>query len=333
MSWHRLLICLDPIKHSNKLFLHLLLSFLCPGFFFLNQGIYYFEMPINLLKHKSYHVYNARNIERVRRDEAASAERAEANRVAAKQAKLAALRDSTKRRNSHAAKKTQSVNDSNSEVNELGFFELEELKHIHEKGAGRTKDFNQKVAAENNYDSINGESEMNFGPDYGQSGSVMELLLGRQSISVNQENKNKNSKSHGNFKDIVTSGSQRQGFLPHSQQGCTSDSRSKVALDPLAEMLRGVAATEKYERERSKSRKKISHSDRTYNGRNHQHKSSNDIEDKRSDLDVYKVHKTHHSRHSHRTSSSHSRRSKTSSSSKSHRDIDSSKSCKFKQLL
>lgn len=286
-------------------------------------------MPINLLKHKSYHVYNARNIERVRRDEAASAERAEANRVVAKHAKLAALRDSTKRNSSDKAK-THSVSDNNSGMNELGFLELEELKRIHGRGADRTQDFNQKVAAENNYDTINGESEMNFGPDYGKTGSVMELLLGRQSNSVNQENNN-NSKSHGNFKDIVTSESQRQGLLPHSQQELTYDSRSKVALDPLAEMLRGVAATEEYEHERSKSHRKVNHSDRTYNRRNQQHKSRNDVKDKRSDLDVHKVHKTHHSRHSHRTSSSHSRRSKTSSSSKSHRDIDTFKLRKFKQ--
>lgn len=50
-------------------------------------------MPLNILKHKSYNVYNAKNIERVRRDEALAREKEERDREAKRRAVIGSLRD------------------------------------------------------------------------------------------------------------------------------------------------------------------------------------------------------------------------------------------------
>lgn len=265
-------------------------------------------MPLNLLKHKSYHVHNARNVERVRRDEAAAAKRAEAERTHLKREKLAALRGPARggiESGSRASDRSASGNWTG--LSDVGAFELDELKRLHEDDSNghyssRKEPDQNATASSTNFDHNSSRrsysdktSNRDVQFEYGENGSVVSLLLGQHSQGVARADS-----SHDNVSSSMIPNFQGPGYqeskLHRNLQGDSRYARSKAELDPLAGMLRGVAATEAYEREHNKSHQSAANPGKKSSSRTRRHRHEHN-KDKERDRDGHRVHKSRHSRH------------------------------------
>jgi hypothetical protein len=266
------------------------------------------EMPLNLLKHKSYHVHSARNVARVQRDEAVAAERAKVERAYLKREKLAALRGPASSGSDSGNKATdQPAKDNYIDLHDFGAFELEELKHLHEDGPSdhrrRHKEPDQNSIASSinfnhsnsshSYSGKNSNRDVKF--DYGENGSVVSLLL-----CQNYQNAARAGSSHDNISSAMTPNLSHSGYQEskqnHKLQGDLCNTRSKTELDPLAGMLRGIAATEAYERERGKSHRPAAKHRERESKRTRRHINERS-KYKDRDRDEHRVHKSHHGRH------------------------------------
>lgn len=253
-------------------------------------------------------MHSARNVARVRRDEAAAAERVEAERTRLKREKLAALRSPASGGSDSGNKATDGPASGNhGDLNDVSAFELGELKRLHEDGSNdhhrRRKEPDQNAPASStnfnqssssgSYSGKSSNRDVEF--DYGKNGSVVSLLLGQHSQGVAPASSSRDNVSSAMIPNLPRP-EYHESKPRYSLQGYPCNTRSKSELDPLAGMLRGVAATEAYEREHGKShRSAAKHGERASNRiKRHRRERS---KDKDCNSDGHRVHKFHHGRH------------------------------------
>lgn len=208
-------------------------------------------MPINLLKHKSYHVYNAQNIERVKRDEAeARLKQEEEERQRAKAEREERLGQLRARRQ-HPERK--------SEGNGLERAGIE--KH-NESNIGEA--VKKEFLGEENGDVGFTETTNVF------RGSIVSLLTGGTK-KARQDSYNDNQSS--TFSNVLQQQGRSKSWNRGSNLG-THDRHVKSSLDPLAEMEKAVLETKAMEdeAERAAAAAKEAKDRRELERRRHRHR-------------------------------------------------------------
>lgn len=166
-------------------------------------------MPLNLLKHKSYHVGNAKNLERVRRDE----EKAEAER----------------------AEKLKLQRASN-------------IQRLRERRGVDTKQPNSK--------SVNETQKRDIETSDKTIHAIIDRPKASRSIDAETTKRKSKNDNYFRFKDLNPEEKRKRLKI--------DDEAVKQRLDPLADIIKGVEETTRYERRKkmnSRLRKKIQQSD------------------------------------------------------------------------
>lgn len=238
-------------------------------------------MPINLLKHKSYHVYNSQNIERVRRDEAEARLKQEEEEQQRAKAKREERLEELRARRHQPGRKLEGSNKVEQAVVEQRNKNGETVKR-EVLDQSEEKDDEGYTETTNVY-----------------KGNINSLLTGTKNAHQHSSHTDQFDTFSTVLQETARSKSRKRG-----SNTAAHDGRVKSSLDPLAAMERAVSETKVFEDEaeraavakdrRESERRRHRHRDGHRDGHEHRSSGERSSDRKRASSASSSRHRHHH---------------------------------------